>query len=64
MSSPGLPPWTLGLPRDQAEIDAIHRARKRVAVERARRSKLLARASTASASIASTTRRSGGRSRS
>jgi phenylacetate-CoA ligase len=38
----GLPPWTLGLPRDQAEIDAIYRTRKRLAVERARRSKLLA----------------------
>jgi hypothetical protein len=30
-------PWTLGLPRDPSEIDAIHRARKRIAVERARR---------------------------
>ncbi len=39
---PALPPWTLGLPRDQAAIDSIHRARKPVAVERARRSKLLA----------------------
>jgi len=38
----GLPPWTLGLPRDPSEIDAIQRARKRVAVERARRSRLLA----------------------
>jgi phenylacetate-CoA ligase len=35
-------PWTLGLPRDPSEIDAIHRARKRIAVERARRSRLLA----------------------
>ncbi len=38
----GLPPWTLGLPRDAAAIDAIHRARKPLALERARRSKLLA----------------------
>jgi phenylacetate-CoA ligase len=37
-----LPPWTLGLPRDAAAIEAIHRTRKRLAVERARASKLLA----------------------
>jgi phenylacetate-CoA ligase len=39
---PGLPQWTLGLPGDEAEIRAIHSERKRLAVERARRSKLLA----------------------
>ena len=33
--------WPLGLPKDEAEIEAIHRARRRVAVERARRSALL-----------------------
>ncbi len=38
----GLPPWTLGLPRDESEIEATQRTRKRLAVERALRSKLLA----------------------
>ena len=37
-----LPPWTLGLPRDESEIEATQRTRKRLAVERALRSKLLA----------------------
>ncbi|MGH7265313.1 MAG: phenylacetate--CoA ligase family protein [Candidatus Rokuibacteriota bacterium] len=36
------PPWPLGLPKDDAEIEAIQRARTRLAVERARRSTLLA----------------------
>jgi phenylacetate-CoA ligase len=35
-------PWTRGLPESAAAIEAIHRERKRVAVERARRSALLA----------------------
>jgi phenylacetate-CoA ligase len=33
--------WALELPKNEREIDAIHRARKRVAIERARRSSLL-----------------------
>jgi phenylacetate-CoA ligase len=38
----GAPPaWPLGLPKDEAEIEAIHRVRRRVAVERARCSALL-----------------------
>lgn len=34
--------WPLGLPADQAAIDAIHRQKLPLAIERARRSKLLA----------------------
>jgi phenylacetate-CoA ligase len=34
-------PWPLALPGSQDEIEAIHRARKRLAVERARRSRFL-----------------------
>jgi len=37
-----LPPWKMGLPKDAAEIERITRERKRVALERAKRSKLLA----------------------
>jgi hypothetical protein len=33
--------WALELPKNEREIDDIHRARKRVAIERARRSSLL-----------------------
>ncbi len=36
------PPWTLGVPRTVSEIEAIQRDRKRIAVERAKRSPLLA----------------------
>ncbi|MFN0302263.1 MAG: phenylacetate--CoA ligase family protein [Burkholderiales bacterium] len=39
---PATTPWALGIPRDQSEIDTIQRARKRIAVERAKRSPLLA----------------------
>jgi len=42
MTDPITPPWALGLPRDAAAIDAIHRERRRLAVERARRSRFLA----------------------
>lgn len=42
MLKPSVAPWALPIPRNQAEIDAIHRERKRLAVERARRSTLLA----------------------
>lgn len=35
-------PWALGIPGSQAEIDAIHSRKKRLAIERVRRSKLLA----------------------
>lgn len=35
-------PWPLSLPRSEAEIAAIHTERKRLAVERARQSRLLA----------------------
>jgi phenylacetate-CoA ligase len=37
----GRPPWPLGLPTSEADIDAIHRERKRRAVEQARRSPLM-----------------------
>jgi phenylacetate-CoA ligase len=36
-------PWALGLPKGQREIEAIHRARKRLALARAKRSKFLAK---------------------
>lgn len=35
--------WALGLPESRREIDAIHRSRKRLAVERARQSRFLAK---------------------
>jgi phenylacetate-CoA ligase len=37
----GRVPWTLPLPKDDGEIEALHRERKRRAVEQARRSTLL-----------------------
>jgi len=37
------PPWALPLPKSQKEIDAIHRAKKRLAVARAARSRFLAK---------------------
>ena len=36
-------PWALGLPKSQRAIEAIHRARKRLALERAKQSKFLAK---------------------
>jgi phenylacetate-CoA ligase len=36
-----LQPWALEIPRTNAEIDTIHRAKKKVAIERALQSKLL-----------------------
>ncbi len=39
---PATTPWALGLPQDQGEIERIQRDRKRIALERARRSPLLA----------------------
>jgi len=37
------PPWALPLPKSQNEIDAIHRAKKRLAVARAAQSRFLAK---------------------
>ena len=34
--------WPLSLPKSQAEIDAIHSSRKRIAIENALRSKIMA----------------------
>ncbi len=41
-SAAALPPWPLGLPESPAAVEAIHREKKRAALERARRSRFLA----------------------